>query len=254
MINLGILGHNPYTLLISEAIAKQPDFNVVGAYSHEPTPFSKEISRRLNVFCSESGLPLFKERGIRVSGLLDDFIDRSDVFLEYESNTLAMKISFGSAGFRVAPKDSMRERLSQELPLEKVYLREVSEIIACCPQFKLFRTELTLSRSLDKEEIIDSLLSTSRIGALYGGNVSLTDLCLFLSTSVKPSLFSCIVLLDSMEIKEGSKTYIDFLSLVGRLLVLPEAIDTIRESNKIYREISKGITDKSLNIRSGLVT
>ncbi len=250
MIRVGIVGHGPHTIPIADSLERQPDLVVVGAYDHDGTPFSKSISKRMGIFCSESGLERFKERGIKVHGFLDDFIEETDAFLEYDADKYTVRISYGSSGMVIGPYEVLLERLSMVLPIDDISFREMRDELFCCPYFRIFQIGLKLREKLGVEEIRESLLSSSRIVGISSQGVSLQDLCAFLPTSIQHSIFSMNALLGSISVEgKGAR----FTAMLGYLLPLPEVIDTLRESEGVRREFSRPMTDEHLNIKGGLL-
>ncbi len=253
MIRIGIVGHDPYTIPLLEGLNRQPDIHVVGAYSHEATPYSKYISRKVPVYCSKSGLPLFKQRGIKVSGFLEDFIEKTDAFLEYDYNKMTTKVSYGSSGITIKPYEVLLERLSMSLPMKNLTLEEVHEDLIYCPYFRVFKVSLNLTKEAYPDWIKDSLLTTPRTLVISGENVYLQDLCIFLPTAAPYSNFSINVFMNSIKVKDRDKKTVEFISLLGYMLSLPETIDTLRESEGVRRNLSRGITDEHLSIKGGLI-
>jgi len=252
-MRIGIVGHDPYTIPIAEALNRQPDFTVVGAYSHEITPFSKLISHRIAVYCGKSGLPSFKRRGIRVSGFIEDFIEGTDVFLEYDPASLGMRISYGSSGILIRPNEVILERLSLELPIEEVSLREIPEDIACCPFFRVFRAYARLGEDTPPAWFRDALLSIPRAAALSGDRIDIRSLCALLPVALPHLSFMISVPLGSIKQDDASSRRFEFISILGYLVALPEAIDTLRESEGMRRDLSRAITNEYLSIKGGLI-
>ncbi len=252
MIKVGIVGHDPYTIPLMDGLGRQPDFQVIGAYNHDPTPFSKPISKKIPVYCSKSNLSFFKERGIKVSGFLEEFIESADAFLEYDSVEMSIKISYGSSGIVIRPYEVLLERLSASIPIKDISLEEISDDLFCCPFFRAFKVKLKLAEKIDLNWIKDSLLSSPRVLVISGG-VYLQDLCLFLLVAAPYSQFSVSVILRSIRVVSEDSSSIELISLLGYMICLPEAIDTLRESNGVKRDFSRGITDKHLSIKGGLI-
>ncbi len=250
MMRVGIVGHDPYTIPIAECLERQPDIKVIGAYNHDLTPFSRPISRRMRIYCSESSLELFKEVGIKVSGFLDDFIEGTDAFLEYSVKEYSVRISYGSSGMVVKPQEVLLERLSLGLPLQDISMEEIHDELFCCPYFRAFRLVVKLRDHLDLEELRDGILRSSRVVGISGEDLYLQDLCAFLPVSFPHSIFSVNVLLSSMKVRGRE---VEVFSLLGYLLPLPEVVDTLRESEGVRREFSRSMTDEYLSIKGGLI-
>lgn len=251
MVRAGIVGHDPYTLPIVEALGRQPDVEVIGAYNHDVTPFSRPISRRTNIYCSESNFHHFKERGIKVSGFLDDFIEETDYFLEYDYQGLSMRISYGSSGMMIGPHEILLERLSAALPLDlkDISIESIQEELFCCPHYRAARLSMRLADRLTVTGIKESLLSAPRSTGI-SGEVHIRDLCTSLPFLSPQSVYSINFMLDSPEIRDNEMSV---MSLIGYLLPLPEVIDTLRESEGMRRELSMAITDEHLGIAGGLI-
>ncbi|MDK2371945.1 MAG: hypothetical protein QI197_00965 [Candidatus Korarchaeota archaeon] len=250
MIRVGIVGHDPYTIPIADCLERQPDIKIIGAYNHDITPFSRPVSKRLDVYCSESSLELFKEMGIKVSGFLDDFIEGTDAFLEYSSREYSVRISYGSSGMVVRPYDVLLERLSLGLPLQDISVEEISDELFCCPYFRAFRLAVKLREDLSLGEVRESLLRSPRVVGISGEDIYLQDLCAFLPVSFPHSIFSVNVLLSSVKVV-GREA--EMISLLGYLLPLPEVVDTLRESEGVKRDFSRSMTDEYLSIKGGLI-
>ncbi len=253
MIRIGIVGHDPYTIPLLESLNRQPDIHVVGAYSHEITPYSKYISHKVPVYCSKSGLHPFKQKGIKVSGFLEDFIEETDAFLEYDYNQMTTKVSYGSSGITIKPYEVLLERLSMVLPVKDLTLEEIHEDLIYCPYFKVFKISLDLTKETRLDWIKDSLLTAPRTLVISGEDIYLQDLCIFLPTAAPHSNFSINVFMNSIRIGEKNRKAVEFISLLGYMLSLPETIDTLRESEGVKRDFSRGITDEHLNIKGGLI-
>ncbi len=250
MMRVGIVGHDPYTIPIADCLERQPDIKVIGAYNHDLTPFSRPISKRIDIYCSESSLELFKEMGIKVSGFLDDFIEGTDAFLEYSANEYSVRISYGSSGMVVKPYEVLLERLSLGLPLQDISMEEIHDELFCCPYFRAFRLTVKLRDDLSLGEARESLLRSSRVVGISGRDLYLQDLCAFLPVSFPHSIFSVNVLLNSVKVVEKE---VEMISLLGYLLPLPEVIDALRESEGVKREFSRSMTDEYLSIKGGLI-
>ncbi len=253
MMRMGIVGHDPYTIPLLESLTKQPDIQVIGAYSHELTPYSKPISHRIPVYCSKSGLNLFKQRGVKVAGFLEDFIEKTDAFLEYDYEQIATKVSYGSSGITIKPYEVLLERLSTVLPVKDLTLEEIRNDLIYCPYFKTFKISLNLSKEIEQEWAKDSLLTAPRILAISGEGIYLQDLCFFLPIAAPHSNFSINILMNSVKVKGRDRKAVEFISLLGFMVSLPETIDTLRESEGLKRSISREITDEHLNIKGGLI-
>ncbi len=250
MMRVGIVGHDPYTIPIADCLERQPDIKVIGAYNHDITPFSRPISKRLDIYCSESSLEPFKEMGIKVSGFLDDFIEGTDAFLEYSSREYSVRISYGSSGMVVRPYEVLLERLSLGLPLQDISVEGISDELFCCPYFRAFRLAVKLRENLSLGEVKESLLRSSRVVGISGEDIYLQDLCAFLPVSFPHSIFSVNVLLSSVKVM-GREA--EMISLLGYLLPLPEVVDTLRESEGVKRDFSRSMTDEYLSIKGGLI-
>ncbi len=253
MIRVGIVGHDPYTIPLLEGLNRQPDIHVVGAYSHKATPYSKYISRKVPVYCSRPELYLFKQKGVKVSGFLEDFIEETDAFLEYDCNQIATKVSYRSSGITIRPYEVLLERLSMALPIKDLTLEEIHEDLVYCPYFKVFKVSLNFIKETYLDWIRDSLLTTPRTLVISGEGIYLQDLCIFLPTTAPYSNFSINVLMNSIKIREKDKKAAEFISLFGYMSSLPETVDTLRESEGVKREFSQGITDEHLSIKRGLI-
>ncbi|RDD54038.1 MAG: hypothetical protein BA066_01340 [Candidatus Korarchaeota archaeon NZ13-K] len=250
MIRVGILGHDPHTPHIAEALRRQPDIEVVGFYSHGPTFLSRELAGIGDLFCSRSQFEFFKEKGIRISGFLEDLLEGVDFLLEYDPRDLSVRLTFEGTGVRLDPRDVTSYRLA-DLPLAEVSIRWVSSSLYCCPFFRPALLDVKLSREESREFLVDSLLSARRISSL-NEEVDLSDLCIYYPFFRSHTLFSLIVLLRSLQLSDDGRS-LSLLSLYGIFSTIPEAIDTMRESVGVSREISSSITDHHLSIKSGLL-
>lgn len=250
MIRVGVLGHDPYAPHIANALKTQPDISVLGFYHHQPAFLSRELSGISGLFCSKSQFDYFKERGIKVSGFLEDFLESVDFLLEYDRNDLNIKLVFEGTGILLNPKDITLLRL-RELPVSEVSIRWVSDSLYCCPFFRPALLELRLSREDRDEFIVDSLLSARRVSSV-NEEVNLEDLCIYYPFFKNYTLFSMIVFLKSLRFSKNEKL-LSVFSLYGIFSTLPEAIDTMRESIGVTREVSASITDHHLSIKSGLI-
>ncbi len=250
MIRVGILGHDPYASHIADALGSQPDIKVIGFFSNQPTLLSRGLSSIGGLFCSKSQFERFKERGIKVSGFLEDFLQDVDFLLEYDSSDLSVKLSFEGTGVQLSPRDITLFRL-RELPLAEVSIRWVSDSLYCCPFFRPAVLEIKLSRKESYGFLVDNLLSASRVSSV-NEEVSLNDLCIYYPFFRRYTLFSIITFLRSLQLsKDGSS--LSVLSLYGIFSAIPEAIDLMRESIGISRDVSSSITDHHLSIKSGLL-
>jgi hypothetical protein len=249
MIRIGIIGQDPYAAHLMDALRSQPDVDVIGLYSHKPTSISKDLSDVTNLFCSESGLEYFKERGIKVKGFLEDFLEGIDFLMEYDPNELSIKLTFEGTGIQLSPKDIILSRLSS-IPLSKLRIRWTSDIY-CCPFFRPAMLELELSERVSLETLRDHLISSRRVSSI-NREVDLNEVCIYYPFFRRYTLFSIILFLRSIEpSKDGSS--INIFSLYGILSAVPEAIDAIREMRGIDKEVSSSITDHHLNMKSGLL-
>jgi hypothetical protein len=249
MIRIGIIGQDPYAAHLMDALRSQPDIDVIGLYSHKPTPFSKDLSGVADLFCSESSLEYFKERGIKVQGFLEDFLENIDFLIEYDPNELSIKLTFEGTGIQLNPRDVILSRLS-DIPVSKLRIRWVSDIY-CCPFFRPAMLELELSERLNLETLRDYLISARRVSSI-NREVDLNEICIYYPFFRRYTIFSIILFLRSIEqSRDGSS--INIFSLYGILSAVPEAIDTIREMRGIDKGVSSSITDHHLNMKSGLL-
>ncbi|MCS7102800.1 MAG: hypothetical protein NZ992_02825 [Candidatus Korarchaeum sp.] len=250
MIRVGVLGHGPYAPHIANALKSQPDIEVVGFYYHQPTFLSRELSSISKLFCSKSQFEYFKERGIKLSGFLEDFLESVDFLLEYDHDDLSIKLTFEGTGFQLSPKDVTSFRL-KELSLSEVSIRWISDSLYCCPFFRPALLELKLSQEERYDFIVDFLLSARRVSSV-NEEVNLNDFCIYYPFFRNYTLFSIIIFLKSLQFSKNGKS-LSVFSLYGIFSTLPEAIDTMRESTGVIREFSSSITDHHLNIKSGLL-
>ncbi|MEM0036303.1 MAG: hypothetical protein QXU23_01535 [Candidatus Korarchaeum sp.] len=250
MIRVGVLGHDPYVPHIASALRSQPDVKVVGFYYHQPTLLSRDLASIGGLFCSKSQFEYFKERGIKVSGFLEDFLENVDFLLEYDPNDLSTKLTFEGTGVQLNPKEVTSSRL-RELPLAEVSIRWISDSLYCCPFFKPAVLELKLSQEESYEFIIDSLLSARRMSSV-NEEVDLNYFCIYYPFFRNYTLFSIIVFLKSLQLSKDGRS-LSIFSLYGIFSTLPEAIDMMRESTGMVKELSSSITDHHLNIKSGLL-
>ena len=252
MMRVGVLGHDAYAPHIADALRRQPDIEFVGFYHQKPTFLSRELSFMADVYCSESNFDSFKEKGIKVSGFLEEFLENLEFLLEYNPIDLSFKLSFKGTGIELGPKEVTIYRFSESLPVEDASIRWVSDSLYCCPFFRAAILELSFSREIKRDFLINSLLSARRVFSI-NEEVNLNDFCIYYATYKPQTLFSIILFLRSVQLLPSGKS-INVFSLYGILSVLPEVIDAMRESRGMDREVSSSITDHHLSIKSGLLS
>lgn len=252
MIRVGIVGRDAYAPHIADSLRRQPDIEFIGFFQHEPTFLSRELSGMAGLYCSESNFKSFKERGIRVSGFLEEFLEDLDFLLEYDPTNLSFGLNFKGTGIRLGPKEVTIYRFSALLPIEDVSIRWIPGSLHCCPFFKSAILELFLSEGISGEFSHDSLISARRVVSI-NEEVNLNDFCIYYPIYKPYTLFSIVLFLRSAQLSPDGRS-ITLFSLYGILSALPEVIDAIRESRGMDREISSSITDHHLNIKSGLLS
>ena len=245
MIRIGLLGHDAYTASLASILERQPDIELIGAYSSILTPLSKYISRITPIYVSEKGLEEFIRRGIKVSGFLAEFIESADYMIDYDARSLSFGVSYGGTGFRITVKEALLRRISRVMRVRGV---DAEFSRASDRPLRPAAIRLRVEGVSGVKEVLDALYSSERVVVLQPGGPDPGALEVIACSVSGHLLYSTVVMAESVGV-DGDE--VEFRGLIGRFVSLPETLDTLRESKGVPSDIAWGMTNFGLNIKGG---